>query len=167
MGGVSLRARALIVYDWKEGRKDVLPAHTGCENTQWLPSYFVMFVHHEKIRWSSFRSQRFLAVVDGPFQFLDCDQYLAQHSIDLGLARVHTCHRCYVFLLVQYESAGRLSIVNQLLPSVGRQGLVSTYFSIVLKTFRLCLKVVLAHSFCASAALVTALSMPSGVAGLT
>lgn len=42
-----------------------------------------------------------------------------------------------------------------------------TYFNNVHKTLRLCLKVVVAHSFWALVALVTALSIPSGVAGLT
>lgn len=145
----------------------VLPAHTCGENTQWLPSYFVMLVHHQEIRWPSFRSQSLLAVLDRPFQFLDGDQNLSQHSIDLGLARIQACYRCDVFLIVQNEPTRRRPTSTCPSRSEGAAILITTYFNIVLKTFRLCLNVVVAHSLCASAALATALSMPSGVAGLT
>lgn len=94
---------------------DVLPAHACGEDAQWFPSYFVVFIHHEEVGGSSFGSECFLAVLNRPFQLLDCDEYLPQHGVDLGLAGIEACHRSYLFLVVKDEPAGRVFVVNCLL----------------------------------------------------
>ena len=107
----------------QEGDRSVLPAHARSEDTQWLPSYFVMLVHHQEIGRPSFRFQCIFSMSDRPFQFLDSDQDLSQHSIDLCLARIQASNRCDTLLSVENEPAGgkdcQMVILeeNRILPS--------------------------------------------------
>lgn len=88
IGGRSYRIAGMlsVVVQYLSNIYDLLPAHTRRDHAQWLPSDLIGFVHHEEIGRSLFRPQRFLAMLDRPFQLLDRDQDLSERGVDLSLA---------------------------------------------------------------------------------
>lgn len=52
----------------------VLPAHTGSEDSQGFPAYFIVFVHHQEVGGSSLRLEGLFAMLDRPLQLFDGDQ---------------------------------------------------------------------------------------------
>jgi hypothetical protein len=88
--------------------KGVVPADACGDDAEGLVHDGVFLIAHEKIRWSSRLAQSSLAVLDGPLQFLDCDEDLAETSVDLGLAAVETAC-CYDFFLVANNMAEKRS----------------------------------------------------------
>ena len=75
--GVSLRGSCtmLAVILGRE-REHLLPTDKRRHNTQWLPNYFIPLVHHQEVGRASLGAQTLLAMINGPFQFLDRDKYL-------------------------------------------------------------------------------------------
>lgn len=69
---------------------NLLPTNTSSNYTQRLISDLILLVHHKKVGRSRFRTERFLAMVNGPLESLSRDKDLAKTSIDTGLARVQT-----------------------------------------------------------------------------
>lgn len=101
--------------------RQVLDMHRGLErerllrkHLQWLPSNLVRLVHHEEICRSLFRPQGFLSMLYGPFQLLDCDQDLAQYSINLCLARVKAGDRGDGVLVVEDEPISKSHLSNHM-----------------------------------------------------
>lgn len=146
------------------GNTDILPAHASSYDSQRLPSDLVVLVHHQEIRRSLLRSQCLLSMLYRPFQLFHSDQDLSERSVDFCLPRVEACHSRYGLLIVKDVPASRIHFQSHILFSTR---ICQTYFNSVFNTLRLCLNVVLAHGLCASVALATARSIPSGVDGFT
>ena len=145
----------------------ILPAHASRNDSQWFPPDFIVFVHHQETRRSSFRSQCLLSMLYSPFQLLGSNKYLPQRGVHFGLARVKTCSGSYAFLVVQDEPRCTPPHQSVSLGLCHCSTTYSTYLSRVLSTLFRCVNVVLAHAFCASAAFAIARSIPSGVDGFT
>lgn len=58
-------------------KKNLLPAHTSRNNTQWLPDNLILLIHHQEARRPPLSLQRLLPMINRPFQFLSRDQYLS------------------------------------------------------------------------------------------
>lgn len=66
----------------------LLPADASRNDTKWFVADLVFLVEHKEIGWSSFSFQCFLAMIDGPLEFLGSNKDLAKDGINTGLATV-------------------------------------------------------------------------------
>ena len=64
----------------------VVPAHAGGDNAKWLIVDCVSLVGHEEVCGSGGGREGCFAVLERPLQLLDCDENLAQVSVNPRLA---------------------------------------------------------------------------------
>lgn len=96
---------------------DLLPAYTSSNDTQWLPSDLIVFVHHQEICWSPLRSQCFFSMPYSPFDLLYRNQDFSKRSIDLRLTRIKACHRSDSLLIIEDVAVRRPRSIAHPLPS--------------------------------------------------
>lgn len=89
---------------------NILPTHTSGYDTQWLPSNFILLIHHQEVCGPWLWPQCLLPMLEGPFQPLSRNQDLAKAGINLRLSRVKTCYGGNQILIFEHVSRRRKTI---------------------------------------------------------
>lgn len=78
-----------------------LPTDTGSYNAERFITNLVLLVKHHPVRWTTFRLEGLLSVVDRPLELLCRDKKFAKDGIDASLTAVQAGYPSDCFLVVQ------------------------------------------------------------------
>jgi len=79
----------------------IVPGDGGCDDTERLVYDAVLLVHHEEVRWTARWEEGFFTMVQSPFQFLCCNEDLAETSVHFSFARVETACSNDIILVIK------------------------------------------------------------------
>lgn len=83
--------------------KALLPADASRDDTKRFVADLILLVKHKEVGWSSFSLECFLAMIDGPLEFLSGHKDLSKDGIDAGLATVEAGCTNNCVLVVEQE----------------------------------------------------------------